>query len=297
MGLFVIIIGVIILIAILLWVTIPSVKKRLMWIISTIIFLFIASISLLVWGFERGASQRYNEKLPLNMLEEIHGLDKANITISQPTVRNDTTFLLEEIGDTSFYFYHSIFIDTNKKSKFYDRISDFDFDEYDSVTYNASLGYFKEKSIKLNKKVVTGLPLKWIELYQYKDEFYVYKPSDFIGHYQVCITDTAFIDYTGEGPLASKIIDFRKIDTNTFKFKLTGAFYGDRTLIIHIIDEKRGIAVFETSFNEEDKNFSLMVSAQKIRNFPVIVNYCEDMKQMEFNFDEPDFEKLLRTKK
>jgi hypothetical protein len=214
------------------------------------------------------------------------------------TVRNDTVFLLEKYypnGDGKPW-YHAVFIDTNKKSRFYDQISDFNMNEYHQSHYNWSVENLREKKIALTKRKITGLPLRWIILYQYKGNFYTYKPSEFSPHLMVNITDTAFIDKVVEGPVANKIIDFTQTDDKTFQFKLTGAYAQNRTLIIHIIDNKNGIAVFEDSyyrFGEEEKRFYLMISADKIKNLPIIVNYCAEMRTNEFDFDEPDFDKLL----
>ena len=39
----------------------------------------------------------------------------------------------------------------------------------------------------------------------------------------------------------------------------------------------------------------LMVAANTLNLFPIIINYCKDQKVAEFDFDKPDFEKLLRN--
>jgi len=220
------------------------------------------------------------------------------IEVCQDTIINDTLFLERE---KSVVYYHALFIDKNKSSKFYDAISRFGFDEYDEESYNHSLEYLKAKNIILKRKIINGLPLKWIILYKYKDKFYTYYPSDFMNHYKINITDTAFIDYASEGPFGSKIIDFTQIDSNTFRFHLTGGYKHNRELVIHIIDSKNGIAVFEDKFTnsyleKDDKSTYLMIDADKIRNFPIIVNYCKTMKQMEFEFDKPDYKKLISRK-
>ncbi len=209
------------------------------------------------------------------------------------TVNSDTTFLLKETkGGT----YHSIFIDTNSASEFYDQISDFTFAEFDQKSYSSSLNYLKANKIVSAKKTIKWIPLKWIILKQYKDKFYTYKPSDFLSHFKISIIDSAFIDYTGEGPIANKIIDFVKVDDKTFKFRLTSINIEDRTLIIHIIDKKNGIAVFEDTSKGKNKFFYLMISADKIRKKPIIVNYCETEKQLEYHFDKPNYSKLLKNK-
>jgi hypothetical protein len=201
----------------------------------------------------------------------------------------DTTFLLKEPE-------HSIFIDQSKTSQFYNRISDFNFGKFDKDSYKYSLQYLKDKSFKLTKINLKNVPKKWIILKYYNKNFYTYHPSDFYSHYKISITDTAFIDYGGEGPTANKIISYKKVDDQTFSFSLTGAERPKRKLNIHIIDKQNGIAIFEELVDDKYNQIYLMIDATKIRQLPIIVNYCATQKQLEFDFDEPDYKKLLKAK-
>lgn len=206
---------------------------------------------------------------------------------------SDTIFLFKEIRNG---ISHRIFIDSSKTSKYYDQISNFSFGLYDQETYNNySLKYLQDKKIRLAKNRIRDLPLKWVILKCYKDHFYTYYPSDFYNHYKVAVTDSAFIDYTGEGPLANKILSYTKIDDKTFSFHLTGVHEQNRHLTIKLIDPQKGIAVFtEWSKNAGARNV-LMVDAEKIKQLPIIINECEE-KQLEFDFKEPDYKKLLGQK-
>ncbi len=204
----------------------------------------------------------------------------------------DTIFLARDIDNA---VYHAVFIDTNKASGFYSDISNFEFNEYDSNSYLLSLEYLRAKHLNLVKLPIQDIPLKWIKLEYYKGNFYAYYPSDFISHYQAAITDTSFIDYTGEGPIAGKINSFKKIDNETFSINTTSMDQIDRSLIIHIIDSKKGIAVFENA--NTDGYYWLMIDADHIRDVPVIVNYCETQKCVEFKFEEPDYKKLIDAAK
>jgi|GEM_PF-573463 len=218
------------------------------------------------------------------------------IEVCRDTLIHDTLFLVrEKSGD----YYSAVFIDTNKSSQFYKEISSFGIgDEFDKERYDFSAERLRKNNIALKRKIISGLPLKWVIFYQYKGKFYTYYPSDFMNHYKVNITDTTFIDYIVEGPVANKIIDFKKIDNHTFRFRLTGMYEHNRELVIHIIDSKNGIAVFENKstnvvWGNEGKSTYLMIDADKIKRFPIIVNYCETMKQHEFEFDKPDYKKLI----
>ncbi len=217
----------------------------------------------------------------------------ATFQLFGQSVGKDTTFIFREITDE---YLHIIFIDNNIDSKFYDKVSRFYFQQFDNEGYNYSLDYIKGNNLNLTK-VTPVIPwTNWVILKQYKGQFYVYKPSDFLFHFRQSVNDTTFIDWTGEGPEANKIIEQNKIDNKTYEFNLTGITHKARILTIHILDLERGIAVFEQTTNGTDKRFYLMIAAEKVKSVPIIINYCTTQKQMELEFDKPDFYTLLRTK-
>ncbi|MDF2456307.1 MAG: hypothetical protein K0R51_2300 [Cytophagaceae bacterium] len=186
---------------------------------------------------------------------------------------------------------HSIYIENDRTSTYYNKILDFGFGGFDQASYDNSLEYLKEKNIVLSKTHIIDLPTEWITLKQYKDKFYVYHPCDFLFHYKVSINDTTFIDWTGEGTNGSKIISYNKINDQAMELKLTGIYEPSRTLIIHWIDRINGIAVFENTVNND---YNLMIDASKIKKVPIIINYCPTQKEMELEFDTPDYKKLLK---
>lgn len=119
------------------------------------------------------------------------------------TVKTGKIYLLKENN-------HSIFIERNKNSIFYDKICNFDFGTFDKESYHSSIDYLKENKIRLTKVSTGDFPKRWITLKQYKGKFYTYYPSDFYSHFKIGISDTTFIEYTGEGPEAKKIVSFKK---------------------------------------------------------------------------------------
>lgn len=100
--------------------------------------------------------------------------------------------------------------------------------------------------------------------------------------------------------MANKILTYKKVDEKTFSLSLTSIDRPKRKLTIHIIDKQKGIAIFEELYDDRGKyrgkQYYLMIDATKIKLLPIIVNYCQTQKQMEFDFDEPDFKKLLQPK-
>ncbi len=209
------------------------------------------------------------------------------------STEKDTTFIFKDTVEGEV---QTIFIDNNKDSKFYDRISHFNFQYFDNESYKYSTDYLKEQKITLTKAKPIIPWTNWVTLEQYKGQYYAYHPCDFLFHFRQSVNDTTFIDWTGEGPIANKIIEQKKIDNNTYEFKLTGISDKNRKIIIHIIDHHKVIAVFEEITSESDNRYYLMIAADKIKSVPIIVNHCPTQKQTELKFDEPDFKTLLITK-
>jgi hypothetical protein len=196
----------------------------------------------------------------------------------------DTIFILK---DTVEGHVQTIFIDDNRESLLYEEISHFEFQHFDKISYNNSIDYFKEHNITLTKAKPVIPLTNWVTLKQYKGQYYVYHPCDFLFHFQQSINDTTFIYWTGEGPVANKIIEQKKINSGTYKFLLTGINDHNRSLIIHILNKKKGIAIFEEKVGER-RTVYFMIAANKIRRVPIIVNHCPKQKQLELEFDAID---------
>lgn len=205
-------------------------------------------------------------------------------------ILNDTLFLKREIVNG---VYHSIFIDTNKNSSFYSVLNNFDLDEFDELSYEQSILEFKHSNIQFKKFNTTEIPSKWVVIKQHVGRLYNYYPSDFYTHFQIQITDSTVILYSGEGPLVHKIERFEKIDSTTFKLRLTGIHSEFEVLIFNLIDEKKGIAIVENKLDQNKSNYWIMVDSNKLNNLPIIVNYCKTSKWTEVNFEVPDYKLLI----
>lgn len=227
------------------------------------------------------------------MKTEIYILTFFTLTICQnifgQTTKTDTTFIRKDsLKGTS----QSIFYETNKNSKFYENITSFSFGSFDKESYDNSLEYLKTNKLYLQKHKTVLPSNKWITLKQYQGQFYAYYPCDFYNYYQTSINDTTFIDWTGEGPVANKIVSQKKMNKTTYELKLNGIYDKDRTIKIDIIDTTKGIAVFTETTQNGTTNY-LMIMADRIKSVPFIVNNCETQKQLELNFEEPNYTKLL----
>lgn len=210
----------------------------------------------------------------------------------------DTIFIVKEIQKGGIY--HAIYIEPNKSSKYYDRINNF---KLDLNAYQELLKYLTGKQpAKLPKHKTTIIPKKWLELHAYKNKYYVYSPSDLGYNSRLRITDTTLIWHDME--LNANVINsVQTIDQNTVEFDVTKLAFSQISgklinvkskLRIHVIDPKNHIAVFEFITKGAPAWYELRVGADKIRNFPMIVNYCKGEKQIEFMFDDVDFKKLLK---
>lgn len=205
------------------------------------------------------------------------------------TNKVDTVFIRK---DSIKEFSQSIFIETNKNSIYYKDIASFEFGMFDKESYENSLEYLKTNEVKLQKQKTILPANKWITLKQYKGDFYAYYPCDFYTYFQASINDSTYIDWTGEGPIASQILSQKKIDKSTFELKLNGIYNKNRLLTINIIDQTKGIAVFTETIQNGRTNY-LMIMADKIKTVPFIVNNCKTQKQLELDFEEPNYSKLL----
>jgi hypothetical protein len=202
----------------------------------------------------------------------------------------DTVFIRK---DSILGSAQSIFYSNHRDDKLYDAISRFEFGLFDDESYKISTEYFSLHRLRLKRHTPVISITRWVALEEYKGQYYAYYPCDFYTHFMASINDTTYIDWTGEGPVANVILSQEKIDDTTYMFSLSGIYDKERTLTIHIIDIKKGIAVFEETSKGSGGKHYLMIAADKIRSVPLIVNNCETQKQTELTFDTPNFDKLL----
>lgn len=206
--------------------------------------------------------------------------------------RPDTTFIFRQAGD----YYHAIFID-DKNSDYYNKIVDHPYNDVDSLS-------FKENMIQLKKRYSGSFPRynlenihkKWVPIYLYKGNYFVYAPSEWGFNTWVEINDSFFIKYSFDDAAVPAIIQSLKKKNNKVTIDVVKPTLEKSTVKITIIDKKNQIAVFEYSDLTHPYRYRLMVSADNVRNFPIIVNYCEVQKQKELQFDTVNYNKLLKIK-
>jgi hypothetical protein len=219
---------------------------------------------------------------------------KKDINVQELKVINDTTFLLREIDSN---LYHAIFIENNKSSQYYDWISDFKLmNSYTRYRLPSSASENNTNSKSFTKFPVNDLPNKWCPLYFYNDKYYLYSPCDYMNNVTFSINDSTFIYYSSEGPEGSIIKSLDRPDSNTYKFEVISLYLPRKNIIIHFIDRDRGIAIFEYPDEPKEYRYHFHVDAEKVKDFPIIVNYSKTCKQSEYRFPRPDYEKLIKAK-
>ena len=213
-------------------------------------------------------------------------------SIGQTSATSDTNFISRNISKG---IYHAVFIENNPTSKFYNWICDFSFDDSDSLSYQESLySIFKDTLPKFSKPNISAdLPRNWCGLETYKNNYYLYAPSDWGNNSNLFITDSTIIEYFMDGPYAYVIERFKRIDENTFEFDVRSAYSTTNKMTIYIIDKKNQVAIVDKQDNDTHE-YRLLVNKTDARHYPIIVNYCKDQKMREFQFEAADYKKLLR---
>jgi hypothetical protein len=234
--------------------------------------------------------------------------DIQNITRNREDVYNFQENLHKELLkdkivlhlDTAPSYYHVIYIDTSRHSKYYDRLSDFKFSEYDNRNYLENYLYLNKKQPNCFRKTNnTDLCEEWLPVYMYKDNFYVYAPSGWGNARRRIINDSAFVYWYMDGPMPFPIISITK-DKNLYSLEVLSIYESEPSsfiLNIYRIDPKTKLSVFEYPERAEEFRYQLFIPKQSIYEYNMIVNYCEKQKQREFKFDDVDYLGLIKNVK
>ncbi|HNY30422.1 MAG TPA: hypothetical protein PKO15_06010 [Fibrobacteria bacterium] len=204
---------------------------------------------------------------------------------------SDTVFLSKQIQDGRLV---GVYVDPDRGSRFYRNLTRFSMDGFDSITYGNSLDRLREQGLKLGK-VKNSVPwTRWVALVEHQGGLYAYHPCDFLFHRAWSINDSTAIEWTGEGPFATKVQWQRRSGPGTFRIGYSGEAGSTAELTIRLVDRKKGIAVFQdVPPGGGDTTYSLMIAAETIRSVPLIVNRCPGGKRLEHSFDKPDPRKYL----
>jgi hypothetical protein len=233
----------------------------------------------------------------------------AQTTLEIPSLKNnkpaDTVFLRKLVFDTvyqgtPYHVYNSIYIDTNRNSIHHQVLADFSFTPTENLAeYNERI---VKRKIRLNKINTLGLPTEWVPLYLYQNKYYVYRPSEPGELRRRILNDSLLIFWFMDGPMPYILQSVTQTDNENWLVKSKDyfirmeGFIRPEILNIHMIDPVNKVAVWEyKSENEKEYRYELCIPKESIRNFDIIINDSNE-KAMEFDFDKPDFKKLLKKK-
>ena len=206
----------------------------------------------------------------------------------------DTVFLHREITED---YYHAIYIDTTRQSKFYNRLTDFEFDKSDLQLYQGNYQYVKGKLPNSFKPGKVDVPEHWIPVFHYKSNYYLYAPADWGNAGRRLINDSAFVYWYMDGPSPVPISNFKKLSENQYVLEIEPFNSSEKKqqLKIYTIDSETQLSVFEFSDEPEQHRYQLYIPKENAKYFDMIVNYCDNQKQLEFKFDRIEFDKLIKN--
>lgn len=213
--------------------------------------------------------------------------------VSPAKSQHDTVFIHRELTKD---YYHAIYIEKDRNATGYKWLTDFTIDADDLSHMDRAL---KSIPVQVKKFNTQGLPKEWVSLYLYKNKYYLYAPSDWGNTNKRIISDSLLIFWYLDGPFPFVLNSIKKINRNTYKITSTDYLNNQDVIVkpevlnIYLVDEKNKIAVWQYKDEGENWRYRLFVAKEQALNFDLIVNYCDRQKQLEFDFDEIDYKKLL----
>jgi len=213
-------------------------------------------------------------------------------------IKPDTTFLINRHWTSKsegkeYPEFLIVYIDTNRVSKYYDLIANFDiegditkqiFQQGIDILMNANKTPF-------TKHPTNEIQKKWVPLYIYMDKFYIKTTINGCGTNCGCvqITDSTYLTFGGESPQVSRLNGIKKVDDKTFKINISNYDTVQSVLDITYLNRGKGIALFGKT---------LMVSADKMRLYSIIVEESSTMTKGELiKFDEPELKRVMKILK
>jgi len=204
----------------------------------------------------------------------------------------DTIFLKKRLSPND----NIIFIEKNRESVFYRKLLDFNLDALDSNQYAQSRAELAQSVKHFIKHKLPELPGQWLPVNRYKQNYYLYYPADLGVAGRKMITDSTICSSHMDGIDPQAVMSVLKKDRYTWDFKVKSLAVGVYHIIIHIIDRKTKLAVWE-EFDEKQPRYELYVPVEYAKNFDMIVNYTDGDLPDEFEFDKIDFKAILKGHK
>jgi hypothetical protein len=203
-------------------------------------------------------------------------------------VKKDTAFLHRAFENGS---YHAIFL-ANKNSPFHDEVSE-GF-KIDTFTYNSFVRDLKDSGNSIRNFEI-NFNQDWYSLHQYKQKYYAYLPSEPYVNSYIRITDsTVILNDFNDGLIPALIQKLEWLDAKTLKIHTAAVYKEYSVLIFHFLNVARDLSVIEFPYKDKKIRFRLSASKDRLKKYPIIVNYCPDARVHEWEFEKPKFEALLK---
>lgn len=168
-----------------------------------------------------------------------------------------------------------IYISPIKNDWHYDSLKSFDL----SATFEGNDGQYPYGS--------------WIELKLYNNKYYAYYPCDLGDLRRFIISKNSFKVLRAETD-DNRIVSSKQLSPRKFSFELEDPYESKRrTVVLHIIDSKRGLGIVENVGEKLPYKYTLVLDSKELRHFPLIVNDC-NTKGPEFNFSPPNYNLLIK---
>ncbi|GAL83152.1 hypothetical protein MYP_378 [Sporocytophaga myxococcoides] len=136
---------------------------------------------------------------------------------------------------------------------------------------------------------------KWTPIYKINNKYYLYGPSDWMYNFGFIINDSTILRQFSDGPGVFVILNSNKVSDKVYQYKTLDYYKKETNISIYIIDQTNEIAVwkFET---QDEVQYELMINSNNIKKFPLVIRNCGNVKCVtEYEFIQPDFEKLIKT--
>lgn len=169
-------------------------------------------------------------------------------------------------------FNHFIFIDHNRRSKFYEPLLNFALNTSAQEQYD---DFLKKQQDKTPVSLPPDLPRQWVAVHEYQNDYCAYYPSDFGNQYRVLLKETAFIGFQMDGPELYRLASVERPDRSHWVLRCSS---GENIRLERIAPRS---PVWRWKFS--DRTY-FMTPAETLRTLPLVVNYCKEQKQMEFDF-------------
>lgn len=231
---------------------------------------------------------KYESNSKQNIPSKEVAIDTASVT-QRNVLINDTFYLFKrDFPNWDGEYYEHVY-STKDAKQYQSLIPNVKYENFSLINHPYDNSEWRKHRYKIG---IGEIPKKWTEVIYYGKEFYLKSPSDFCWLNQKTITDSCMISRSCEGPYLQKITKVTKLSNNQYEINLGFNKNNPAKTKITLIDEKRGIAVWQSKPNE----YELYADINKYKNIPIAKADCNGNKcANEIKSEKLDFLKLIKN--